>query len=334
MNKFILYITFLLVLINSKVISQQVELKWHTLSEAEELSKKNPKKIFIDMYTDWCGWCKKMDAETFHNQGIASYMQENYYLVKFNAETHDTIDFKGKKYYNKGSQQRSPHELAVELLNGKMSYPTIVYLDENMNLLSAVPGYMTTSDIEPVLIFFARDIYKTSSFDEFKNNFNITFKDTVPFVDKVKWTTFEQALSVKNKDNKKILLFLYHNWCIDCKVMLTTSFGNDVIADYINKNFYPIKFDVTTKDTITFNGKQFINEQKEHPYHQLAVQLLNGKMNVPQIVFIKNKNELISLIPGYFLPKSLEPILHFFNEDAYISKKWEEYVKDFKGSVN
>ncbi len=331
MRRFFIIIIFLF--INSAIWAQQIELKWYSLTEAVELSKKNPKKIFVDMYTDWCGWCKKMDAETFQNPSIAKYLSENFYLVKFNAETHDTILFKDKKYVNSGNQNRSPHELAVEFLGGKMSYPTIVYLDESFNLLSAVPGYMTPSDIEPILIFFSRDIFKSASFNEFKDNFNKTFKDTVPFVNKVNWVSLEKAEQLNLKNPKKILLFLYHDWCIDCKIMIGTTFNHDVIAKYLNDNYYPVKFDITSKDTVKFNGNTFVNEQKEHPYHQLAVSLLGGKMNVPQMVFINGQNQLISLVPGYFISKNAEPLLHFFKEDAYLTKKWDEYLKDFKGEI-
>lgn len=328
-----LILTLVITLFSLSIFAQQTELKWYSLKEAMELTKKNPKKLFIDMYTDWCGWCKKMDAETFNNPAIAKYLTENFYLVKFDAETRDTIVFKDKQYVNKSTGNRPPHELAIELLGGKMSYPTVVYLDENLNPLSAVPGYMTPTDIEPVLIFFSRDIYKVSPFNEFKDNFNKTFKDTMPFVEKVKWVSLEKAEKLNLKNPKKILVFLYHEWCIDCKMMISTTFNQDVIAKYLNENYYPVKFDITTKDTVNFNSAVFVNEQKEHPYHQFAVSLLGGKMNVPQMVFINGQNQLITLVPGYFLAKNIEPVMHFFKEDAFLTKKWEDYVKAFVGDI-
>jgi len=68
-------------------------LKWYTLEEAMEAAKKNPKPLLIDLYTDWCGWCKKLDADTFGHEGIAKYIGENFYPVKFNAEQRE------KRYY-------------------------------------------------------------------------------------------------------------------------------------------------------------------------------------------------------------------------------------------
>ena len=214
-----------------------------------------------------------------------------------------------------------------------MSYPTIVYMDENENLLSAVPGYMTPADIEPIMIFFARDIFKTTNFNDFKDAFNKSFKDTIPFVDKIKWMKLNEAEELNKKEPRKIIMFLYHNWCVECKMMVNASFNQEKIAEYINSNYYPVLFDVTSKDTLTFNGASFVNENKEHPYHQLAVTLLNGKMNMPQMVFINEMNQLISVVPGYFIDKAFEPVLHFFKEDSYQTIKWEDYIKTFSGEV-
>ena len=59
-----------------------------------------PKKVFIDLYTSWCGWCKRMDATTFKQRAIVEYMNQKYYAVKFDAETRDTINFNGHSFIN------------------------------------------------------------------------------------------------------------------------------------------------------------------------------------------------------------------------------------------
>ncbi|NJK95139.1 MAG: DUF255 domain-containing protein [Bacteroidales bacterium] len=69
------------------------KVKWYTIEQVVELQKKEPKKILIDVYTDWCGWCKKMDAETFDHPIIAEYINKYYYPVKFNAESKEPVDF-------------------------------------------------------------------------------------------------------------------------------------------------------------------------------------------------------------------------------------------------
>lgn len=146
-------------------------VKWYTFEEAVELNSQNPKKIFIDVYTDWCSWCKVMDEKTFSHPEIADYLNENYYPVKFNAESTEPVHFANTVFENNGKGRRSMHDLAVALLQGKMSFPSVAYLDENNQLLTAVPGYLTPVQIEPILVFFGEDHYKGKNWEEFQKTF-------------------------------------------------------------------------------------------------------------------------------------------------------------------
>ena len=139
-----------------------VKVKWYSIDEAMKLNKEHPRKILIDVYTDWCGWCKKMDSETFSHPVIAQYLNEHYYPVKFNAESSDSVEFGGHTFVNEGSGSRSTHQFAIALLQGKMSYPSIAYLNEDLQLIAAIPGYLTAPDIEPLLNYIATDQYENN----------------------------------------------------------------------------------------------------------------------------------------------------------------------------
>jgi thioredoxin-related protein len=140
-------------------------IQWVNFEEAVENNSKTPKKIFVDMYTHWCGWCKRMDATTFIDPQVTAYINKHFYAVKFNAETKDSIFFKGQ-YFNFKPEYKS-NELAAILMNGQMSYPTSVYLDGESNLIGPVPGYLTAEQFLPVLRYFAEDIYKTTKWDDY-----------------------------------------------------------------------------------------------------------------------------------------------------------------------
>ena len=129
-----------------------------SFEEAVARSKKEPRKIFIDVYTDWCGWCKRMDQSTFSDPKVAAYVNQHYYAVKFNAEGKSPITLNGKTY--QFNPQYKAHELAVELLQGKMSYPTTVYLDENFNTISPVPGYLTVEVFDKVVHYYGDNHYR------------------------------------------------------------------------------------------------------------------------------------------------------------------------------
>jgi thioredoxin-related protein len=152
-------------------VAEAEGIKWMTLKEVQEAQKKEPRKVFIDAYTDWCGWCKRMDATTFSNPEIVKYVNQNFYAVKFNAESRETILFKGKEYKYVSQGMRGYNELAAEMLNGQMSYPTSIYFDEALNQIFPVPGYQDPKMFESVLNFVASNSYKTSTWEKYQAAF-------------------------------------------------------------------------------------------------------------------------------------------------------------------
>jgi len=153
------------------------KIKWYTMEEAIKLNKKHPKKIFIDVFTDWCGWCKKLDATTFTNPVIVKYMNEHFYAVKFNAETGDTIRFRDTTYTNRFFGSRNPHDLAVKLLNSRMGYPSMVLLDEKLNNLYLVQSFLMPNDLEVYLKYYGDNVYKKQTMQEYKATFQGEVKD-------------------------------------------------------------------------------------------------------------------------------------------------------------
>ena len=148
---------------------QAQDINWISWEEAVQLSQTDaqPKKIFVDVYTDWCGWCKKMDKDTFQNPQVSQYMQDNFYMVKMDAEGKDPIQYQGKTFKVVPSGRRGYHELAAALLQGKMSYPTVVFLDENFNMLSPVPGYQKVEPFMQIAKYFGDNIYKDKDWQSY-----------------------------------------------------------------------------------------------------------------------------------------------------------------------
>jgi thioredoxin-related protein len=166
-----------LLFLSTTILAQEsAKIKWYSIEEAVELNKKKKKKFFVDLYTDWCGWCKKMDANTFTDPVIAAYMNEHYWPVKFDAESSEPVTVNGQEFVNPNpGGRRSSHQLAIALLNGKMSYPSFAFLDQEVKLITVLPGYNPPEKLEPVLHFIVDEAYKNESFQEFQATFKGSF---------------------------------------------------------------------------------------------------------------------------------------------------------------
>ncbi len=143
------------------------EINWITLDQVQEKMKKNPRKVYIDVYTPWCGWCKVMDQKTFTNPGVISYINKNFYAVKLDAEQADSIHFMGGHY---GLEGRT-NQFAIQLLRGQMSYPTTVIMEENFQNPQPIPGYQDVKAIEPILKYLGENHHKTTPWEEYSKKF-------------------------------------------------------------------------------------------------------------------------------------------------------------------
>ena len=130
---------------------------WTPFSAALKEANERQVKVLIDVYTDWCGWCKKMEANTYANPEVKAYLEEHYVITQINAESSEQISFKGQKV--------TQEELAMAMQVN--SYPHTVFLDADNQFITRVPGYFPPEDFLTVLKFIAEEAYKTESFDDF-----------------------------------------------------------------------------------------------------------------------------------------------------------------------
>lgn len=150
-------------------ISSYGQVKWMTFEEAVERSKTEKKKIFIDVYTDWCGYCKIMDKNTFNDPEVARVLNENFYPVKFNAEQREDVEFDGHVFRFVPAGRY--HELAASLLNNKLSYPTVVFLTENFEMIQPLPGYRKAEEFHMIVQYIGEDHFKSKSWQEFQQTY-------------------------------------------------------------------------------------------------------------------------------------------------------------------
>jgi len=150
----------------------------------------------------------------------------------------------------------------------------------------------------------------------------------------INWVTLEKAVELQKKNPKKIMMDAYTSWCGPCKLLDKKTFHNKDVVDYVNKNYYAVKFDAEGNEEINFNSKTYTNPNynpakanKRNSPHQLSSYF--GIRSYPTIVFISEKGELIFPLIGYKTPQQLELYLKMFKEDKHLDLKTQEAFNDY-----
>ncbi|HER25255.1 MAG TPA: DUF255 domain-containing protein, partial [Candidatus Atribacteria bacterium] len=138
-------------------LSQPSVLNWLSYNEGLALAEKENKYILIDFYTDWCGYCKKMDKETYSKEEVKKFLNNNFVVVKVNAESDNKVIENGKEI--------TERDLAK--LYQVTGYPTTWFLESNHERIAPLPGYVTTEQFVPVLSYIGEGWYKSMSFKEY-----------------------------------------------------------------------------------------------------------------------------------------------------------------------
>jgi len=143
------YFFFFTVTLNIIITNAQDKIKWTYLSDLNDSLSKSTKQILLKIETDWCGYCKLMDEKVFSHKKIINKFKNDFYFIKIDGECKDSLHFDKKWYYPSIHQKRGGvHELAKFFgeENGRLNYPCIVILDENLVVEKRIQGYLKRND--------------------------------------------------------------------------------------------------------------------------------------------------------------------------------------------
>lgn len=133
-------------------------IRWVNFEEGLELARKEKRMLLVDVYTDWCHWCKVMDEKTYGNRAVIDYANKNIVMAKLNAETKEKFSYKGVKY--------SGSELAM--MFGVSGFPTTLFLEPSGEFITRIPGFIPPDQFKMILRFLAEKWYEKMEFQEFQ----------------------------------------------------------------------------------------------------------------------------------------------------------------------
>ena len=142
---------------NIQAQEKSAGITWLDINTALAEVGKSDKKILIDCYTDWCGWCKRMDRDTYADSSVAAYMNEHFLAVKFNPEKGDSVVYDGETY--------SARQFAAAWQ--VRGYPATGFVNEQSEVLTLMPGYKDPKSFLLILRFFGGDHHLTTTFQDF-----------------------------------------------------------------------------------------------------------------------------------------------------------------------
>ena len=144
--QFLVLAVFLIITFN---ISAQDAIKWHKFDEGLNKAQTENKFLLVDFYTDWCGWCKKMDANTYTDKSVIDLINKNFIAVKMNPEKDGAVNFQDKNYPAANFAQAA----------GVTGYPATGFFESDSDFIATVPGYMEPDKMIELLNFITEKKY-------------------------------------------------------------------------------------------------------------------------------------------------------------------------------
>lgn len=137
-------------------------ITWHSFDEGMALAAQQNKKVLVDVYTDWCVWCKKMDKEVYTDGQIGKIIAKDFIAVKFNPEGEEVVTMNNE--HLNGS-------LFTQAM-GISGYPSTLIFGADGKPITKIDGFQESKEFATLLTFIGGDHYKTKSFEEFKSDLN------------------------------------------------------------------------------------------------------------------------------------------------------------------
>lgn len=129
----------------------------------------------------------------------------------------------------------------------------------------------------------------------------------------IKWMSFEEAMAAQKKKPKPIFMDVYTEWCGPCKTLDKKTFHDEAVVNYINANYYAVKFNGEGNEEFTYKGKKYTNPNYQegrkgrNATHDFTVFL--KVRGYPSMILFNEEGDVKDAIVGLRTPEELLPLL-------------------------
>lgn len=152
------------------------EVEWYAFDDGVTAAKSEGKHIMVDVYTDWCGWCKKLERETYADYAVRSILKESYVSVKLKGDSGKKLRVKGQSAQY-GTQTLlqfvstdEPSISEQNLTRGVLriaGFPTILFLSPDGRMITKLPGFHDARSFVNIINFIKDDMYEVMSYNDY-----------------------------------------------------------------------------------------------------------------------------------------------------------------------
>lgn len=260
---------------------------------------------------------------TFSNEQIAAYINQNFYCVRINGEGYDTITFKDTTYYNTGEGKRSTHDFPRAVLGERLTYPTTMFLNNQHQFRFVVPGLVDIVKFEPMLVYVLENVFLTETYEPFETAFIRTFRPESPERDV---SVMEKTTVADIKQGRKAIISFNAEWCNSCRVMNHVTFQNPAVRAIVNQYYETAAMHVASSDTIHWYGKEYL-PNPQGGVHSFISNFAGKQMLLPLMFIFDEQGNLLTPLPRYQPATSLVKVLIYFGEDHYKEMTWNEFLE-------
>lgn len=332
---FLLAISIILMLsfTTTAQVTTDTTVRWKTVKEVMELKAKEMKPTMVFFYHPDEDTSLIMKENIFTKREICTYLNPRFYPVIINV-TDSTIHWlNGKTYYKKPKQEYN--SLVFEVFGEHPSIPSLLFFNKESSGI-VMKGFRSRYEMRCLLSYFAEEADKTTPYHLWQQSYKVAFPpiNMPPMLENpIKWVSLQEALELQKKDPRILLINWYARLNVGSQVMLYNAFENPTVAEYLNKNFYCVRMDAQTKDSL-FWDKKYINPAKPDRYHDLARLQLDESYKFPTFVFYNSNKQLLFKQQSYLGPLNFYALVNYMGSGAYKTKKLSEYIKTFKADIS